>query len=213
MDHAPQPLARSGDDDDRELVERARAGDEGAFAQLVTRYEGRVYNLALRYCGDVHEAGDLAQEAFLRVYRGLSGFRGTARFSTWLYRIVINVCRDWERKRRRRPTVAWPTVDDGDRPKDLPDPAPGPEEVSADNELRRRVVQEIAQLPQEYRQAVLLRDVQDLSYGEIAHILQVSVGTVKSRIHRGRAALRDRLAAAGLLPPGSGAGRGEDDGP
>lgn len=213
MDHAPQPLPGNGDAGDLELVEQARAGDEWAFAQLVTRYEGRVYNLALRYCGDAHEAGDLAQEAFLRVYRGLSGFRGSARFSTWLYRIVINVCRDWDRKRRRRPTAPWPTVDDGDRPRDLPDPAPGPEEVSAGNELRRRLVEEIAQLPPDYRQAVLLRDLQDLSYSEIAAILQVSVGTVKSRIHRGRAALRDRLAAANLLPPGSRAGRGEAQAP
>lgn len=190
-------------DDEGALVVRARAGDLSAFELLVARYERRIYNLALRMLGSPADAEDAAQEAFLRAFASLASFRGHARFGTWLYRVAINACRDELRRRRRLPTgpleLADPQPSAALRP-DPPDAGPGPEAAAERREVRALVERAVAALPAEYREAVLLRDLHDLSYEEIAAALGVAVGTVKSRIHRGRQLLREQLARWELVP-------------
>lgn len=190
--------------DDAELVRLVKNGQADAFAVLIGRYERQVYNLALRYSGDVTEAFDLAQEAFLRAHQALASFRGDARFSTWLYRIATNVCLDELRRRRNRPelTLDEPLLtSDGEAERQIADDSPGPEQRLEQSELAEVVQREIASLSEEYRAVIVLRDLQDLTYEEISDILGVSLGTVKSRLHRARALLRLRFEKLELFPP------------
>ena len=165
------------------------------------RYQRRVYNVCLRLVGQPADAADVTQEVFLRIYTRLDGFRGEAPFRTWVYRITVNTCRDELRRRRRRPApvedqpahVVAAAVTGSTRQDD--DPA----RTVVGREVQATIQAALNQLPESFRAAVVLRDVQGLTYEEVAEVLGVSVGTVKSRIHRGRLLLRDRLAAAGLL--------------
>ena len=185
--------------EDKEIIEQVLAGDNNAFGGLVERYQTRVYNLALRMCGNQDDAFDLAQEAFFRAWRGLSGFQFESAFSTWLFRLTANVCLDWIRAKKRRPTVSLTTVDDEDEETqlELPDPAKGPEALLLAAEDRAAVARAMNQLPVEYRQILTMRAINDLSYTEIAEILQIKEGTVKSRISRARLALRKKLLQNG----------------
>lgn len=196
--------ARStGSDPDTPLVRRAREGDTAAFEELVSKYEDKIYHLALRYSNDSHEAFDLAQETFLRVYTSLKSFAGRSRFSTWLYRVAVNVCLDELRRKRRQPilSVDEPIItEEGTIEREIESPDAGPDERLDQVETRSVIEAEIASLPVEFRQAVILRDGMGMSYEEIGRILNVSLGTVKSRIHRGRAALRERFKELELLP-------------
>lgn len=189
--------------DDSLLVRRVRAGDLSAFEILVRRYERRVYSLAIRYCGDREDARDLTQETFVRAFRALDSFRGDAAFSTWLHRIAVNVCLDELRRRRTRPQVHLDEplqTDDGAAERQVAAGDPGPQQHVEQRELGEVIRREIAALPAEYAAVVVLRDLQDLSYEEIAQALGISLGTVKSRLHRGRAALRARFEALELFP-------------
>lgn len=189
--------------DDAELVGRVRSGDVDAFEVLVRRYERRIYNLALRYSGDPEDARDLTQEAFIRAYQALASFRGEASFPTWLYRIATNVCFDELRRRRHRPeaTLDEPLATrDGETERQVADGQPGPSQRLEQKELGEIIQREIAALSEEYRAVVILRDLQDLAYEEIAEVLGISLGTVKSRLHRARAALRARFEALELFP-------------
>ena len=169
---------------DRELVQRSVDGDRFAFALLVRRHERRVYNLALRMLGREEDARDATQDAFLTALRKLSTFRGEAAFSTWIHRVTVNACYDILRKRQREPRLELP--DDAEA-------GPGQRDHAETTALSVDVRRALLQVPLEFRAPLVLHDVQDLPYEEIAKVLGVPVGTVKSRIHRGRVALAAAL--------------------
>jgi len=180
---------------DEELVRRYLAGDAQAFAILVDRHSPRVYNVALRMLGDPDEARDATQDAFLTVVRKAKQFRGEAAFSTWLHRIAVNACYDILRKRRRQPLLRRVDDEADAIPETGPSVADHADEAAGSIDVSRA----LQAIPHEYRIVLVLADVQDLPYEEIARTLDVPIGTVKSRIHRGRVAL---ARAMGLeVPP------------
>ncbi len=184
---------------DEQLVMRAKRGDTDAFGELVARYEHRIFNLAYRMMGDPEDGADMAQEAFLRAFKALRGFRGDASFSTWLYRVASNVCLDELRRRGRRGEVSLDaplTTEQGQLRREVPDTAAGPAEVVERREAEALVHRALGLLPDDHRLVVLLRDIEGLSYGELAEALGCPVGTVKSRLNRARAKLRELLLSA-----------------
>ncbi|MBO4418784.1 MAG: sigma-70 family RNA polymerase sigma factor [Oscillospiraceae bacterium] len=185
--------------DEKAIIEQVLAGDNNAFGVLVESYQTRVYNLALRMCGNEDDAFDLSQEAFFRAWRGLSGFQQESSFSTWLFRLTANVCLDWLRAKKRRPTVSLTTADDdGEETQlDIPDPGKSPEELLMAAEDRAALTKAINALPVEYREILTLRAINDMSYTEIAEVLKLREGTVKSRLSRARLALRNILLQNG----------------
>lgn len=181
-------------DPDADLVERCRYGDAEAFAELYARYGGLVFNLALRHLGDREEAADLTQEVFLRVHRHLRGFRGQSSLKTWIYRIALNRCRSW--RARYRP-LEQGLAEEGTPPAEaapvLVETRRGPEERAAAAEASAHLLRRLRELPRPFREAVYLRDLEELGYEEIAQVLRVPIGTVRSRIARGRERLRRTL--------------------
>ncbi len=183
------------------LVERSQSGDLDAFNALVLVYQGQVYNLCLRMLGSPQAAEDAAQEAFIAAYRAVPRFRG-GRFRAWLLRIAANACYDELRRRRSRPQVPLEAPADDERPSaELPASDEPLEQRAERLELARCLQEGLASLPPDQRLAVILRDVQGLAYEEVAEATGASLGTVKSRISRGRAAMRDFLLARGELLP------------
>jgi RNA polymerase sigma-70 factor (ECF subfamily) len=180
-------------DPDRELVEAARNGDQEAFASLVGRYQVRVYNMAR--VSTRNDADDLAQEIFLRVFRGLRGFRGDSLFRTWLYRVAVNVIRTHAGRPRM---FGWLGRGDGAGPDDSAriESVPAPGQLEADVARRQVIDQALQRLPNDLRMAVTLRDVDGLDYKEIAEVLDIPIGTVMSRIARGREKLKPWLTGA-----------------
>jgi len=176
---------------DVELVERHRSGDVRAFNEVYARFEEMVYNLAFRLSGNYEEAADLTQEIFLRVYRHLGSFGGRSSLKTWIFRIAVNHCRD--RLSRWRPLTQPLGDDPGEGEVAYADPSRGPEELAVAADEGRRVGEGLARLPPVFREAVVLRDIEGLSYEEIAEVLGVRIGTVRSRIARGRDQLRALL--------------------
>lgn len=176
---------------DRDLVDQVRYGEPEAFDELYRRFSDMVFNLALRLAGDRQLAEDLSQEVFLRVYRHVGGFQGRASVKTWVYRVALNTCRSRLARRGRRRRVVR-AVDDEALAR-VPAGGPGPEERAAEDERRRRLERAVSELPLVFRTAVVLRDVEGLAYEEIADVLGVRIGTVRSRIARGRARLQERL--------------------
>jgi RNA polymerase sigma-70 factor (ECF subfamily) len=172
---------------DLEVVERHRCGDTQAFDEIYQRFVEMVYNLAYRLSGSADEAADLTQEVFLRVFRHLGSFRGGSTLKTWIFRITINHCRD--RLSRWRPLTQPLDSESGEGAR-FADPGRGPEELAVAADEGRRVAEGLARLPAPFREAVILRDIEGLAYEEIAEVLQVRVGTVRSRIARGREQLR-----------------------
>lgn len=187
---------------DLELAQRHSRGDVRAFDEVYSRYAVMVFNLALRLAGDPDEAADLTQEIFLRVYRHLDSFSGRSALKTWVFRVALNHCR--ERLSRFRPlTQPIGDADGGDTGGEasIADPRRGPEELAVAADLGRQVAGALARLTPPFREAVVLRDLQGLSYEEIAAVLGVRVGTVRSRIARGREQLRgllETMAPAGV---------------
>jgi RNA polymerase sigma-70 factor (ECF subfamily) len=183
---------------DEHLVEQFLQGNMSAFEELVIRYEQKVFQLAFRLSGNPDDASDLAQEAFLKVYKSLEQWRGKATFSTWLYRIVTNTFLDDMRKRKRRPLVALsldasiPT-EDGEVLREFPSTDPSPEQEYLQRELQQIVLTALSELAPDHRVVLALRDIQGHTYEEIAQITQLNIGTVKSRISRARAAMRKKL--------------------
>lgn len=179
-------------DPDRELVEDARRGSQEAFASLVRRYQSRVYNMARVAARSDVDADDLAQEVFIKVFRGLNAFRGDSTFRTWLYRVAVNVMRT----HAARPGIfGWLRRDEPRHP-DAADPlavVPAPGDLEADVAIRQAIDAALRQLPADLRTAVTLRDVEGLDYKEIAEVLDIPIGTVMSRIARGRGKLRPLL--------------------
>ena len=184
------------------IVHRVQRGDVNAFEELVAAYEKNVYNLALRMVGNPQDAEDMAQEAFIKAYHSLDGFRGDSRFSVWLYRIVSNVCLDFLRKQSRRPAFSLSMEDDDgeDVQLDVPDVSLSPETLLEKKLTREAVRRGLAQLPEDARQILLLREIQGMSYEEIADTLDLEAGTVKSRIFRARKKLCAILLADGNIP-------------
>jgi RNA polymerase sigma factor (sigma-70 family) len=172
------------------MVERHLLGDAQAFDEIYGRFAEMVYNLAYRLAGSREEAADLTQEVFLRVFRHLGSFKGGSTLKTWIFRITINHCRD--RLSRWRP-VTRPIEDEPAGDPCFADPGRGPEELAVAADEGRRVNEGLARLPHAFREAVILRDIEGLSYEEIAEVLQCRVGTVRSRIARGREQLRTLL--------------------
>ena len=183
-----------------ELVQRARQGSEDAFAALVEQNQGRIYNLALRMVGNPDDAAELCQEAFLNAWKGLGKFQGGSSFATWLYRLTSNVCIDFLRREKRRSTLSMTVSlnDDGEAQQaDLPDERYSPY-VEAERRERQELLRSgLASLSEEHRKVLILRELEGLSYGEIAQLLGLEEGTVKSRIARARLALRKYLIQSG----------------
>ncbi len=191
-----RPLARRYNrrlDSERELIRRARAGDEDAFAELVMMHADRVYGALRRFGLDPAEADEVAQEVFVRAWRGLPRFEERARFSTWLYRISFN---EAQRRLSRRPPPRAETIDpDRDDPVvSLPESARlGPEAQTLDREFEQTLDRALDELPPDWRSAVVLRDIEGLSTEEAAEIAGVGQAAFKSRLHRGRLQLRTLL--------------------
>lgn len=178
-----------GRNSEKELVERHRYGDRDAFEEIYRLHEEMVYNLCLRLTGNPGDAEDLVQETFLRVYRYLAGFRGGSSLRTWIYRIALNRARS----RFRGLKVLYALADDAS--KEPVDPRRGPEERAMASDTGRLVEKALSRIPRNFREAVVLRDLEGLAYQEIAEILGVRIGTVRSRIARGRERLRRELEA------------------
>ena len=182
---------------EQELVRAAAGGDTEAFAQLVRTYENKIYHLALRMSGSPDDAGDIAQEAFLAAWRGLPAFRGEAGFATWLYRLASNAAIDYLRRQRKQRGEL--SLDDEELGLDAVDAGPGPQDAAEGEEVRSAVAAGLGALSEGHRQVLVLRELQGLSYEEIAAVLAVDLGTVKSRISRARSALRKILLENGNL--------------
>ena len=188
---------------DADVVQRAREGDHAAFRVLVERYQGRAYRLALRVLRDEDQAQDVVQDAFLKVYGSLDRFEGRSSFYTWLYRIVMNLCLDEKRRDRSDREVEWDEETAGGSLADPEgaDPAQsGPEAGALRSELRTLVARAIEALPEDARRAVQLREIDGLSYKEIAEALGIPKGTVMSRLYYARRRLQETLRAAGVDP-------------
>ena len=183
---------------DADLVTRTCSGEAQAFGALVSRHEGHIYNAVVHLVGSGPDAEDIAQEVFMKAFRGLGGFRGRASFSTWLYGIMLNCVRThWPRKRSRTRVFSLnPGTSDEDQPFDPPSPQDGPVESSVRSETIEMVRHAIGELPGELREVVVLRDIEGLSYDEMSRALGMPLGTVKSRLFRARLALKERIAPA-----------------
>ena len=177
-------------------------GDVNAYEYLVKAYEKNVYNLALRMVGNSEDAYDMSQEAFIKAYNSLHSFRGDSKFSVWLYRIVSNVCLDYLRSRNRKATVSLSVEnDDGeDVELDIADEGSSPQALLDRSLTRDAVRRGLQSLPPDHREILLLREIQGLSYDEIAETLDLEVGTVKSRIFRARKKLCAFLIKDGNIP-------------
>lgn len=191
------------------IVQQVLEGDTNAFEELVLEYEKKVYNVALRILGNSEDAADMTQEAFIKAYNSLSGFRGDSKFSVWLTRIVSNLCLDFLRSRNRRPTISLSMEDDDgdDVQMDIADTRQSPELLLERSLTRESVRRGLRSLPEDYREILLLREIQGLSYDEIAAALNIEVGTVKSRIFRGRKKLCDYLIKDGNIPEFASSGK------
>ena len=172
---------------DEDLLNDSAAGDHRAFEELMRRHEDRVFALAVRMCGDRGDALDATQEAFIRAFRQASKFRGDSAFGTWLYRIAVNCCNDLLRKRRRVPVPE----------EDLPEPAGSSSSFEEGVAARIDLQEALARLNSDYREAVAMFDLGGIPYEEIARLTGVSIGTVKSRISRGRRQLAELLEQPG----------------
>lgn len=190
---------------DRRLVRRMRAGDPRAFEELVRAYQDRIFGLTYRMLGDRQEAEDLAQEVFITVHRAIGSYRGEGRFYTWLYRIATNTCKNRIKYLKGRnfhrsvPVEETPEAQDDDASPGagvrLQGHIAGPEAMAVGTRLEAAIQRELAELEPEHRLLIVLRDIQGLSYQEILKITGLQEGTLKSRLHRARLALKDRLAA------------------
>lgn len=178
------------------LLERSKTGDIAAFEMLIEAYQKKIFNLAYRMIGNYDDAGDLAQEAMIRIFKSISNFKEQSSLSTWIYRITTNVCLDEIRKKKNRKVLSLDEeihADDGDMQRQIMSDDPLPDELMEKKELQQIIISAIESLPEDQRLVIMLRDIQELSYDEIARVLDCPAGTVKSRINRARFALKNVL--------------------
>jgi RNA polymerase sigma-70 factor (ECF subfamily) len=186
---------------DEELVARSISGDNESFNELILRWERPIYALAYRTIGREEDARDVCQETFLRAFRALPGFRGQAKFSSWLYRIALNLCRDWVRRERRTPVVQAPDDVDLMELAAAAEPAESIEELVARKDITRAVERAMALLPDEQRTAIVLKEYHGLTFQEIADLVGCPLSTVKTRLYQGLTVLRRELARTGATSP------------
>ena len=186
---------------DEELVDRSKTGDTESFNQLVRRWERPIFALAYRTLGREEDARDVTQETFLRAFRALPGFKGDAKFSSWLYRIALNLCRDWIRKERRTPLVAVPEGVELEQLASEKQDTASVEDLAARAELSRGVAQAMEHLPAEQRTAILLKEYHGLTFQEIADMMNCPLSTAKTRVYQGLTLLRKHLAEQGQFEP------------
>ena len=196
---------------DEELVARAMGGDMDSFNQLVLRWERPIYALAYRVIGREEDARDVCQETFLRAYRALPGFKGQAKFSSWLYRIALNLCRDWIRRERRTPVAQAPEGVDLIELASEATPSESIEDLVARREIGRAVARAMADLPNEQRTAIILKEYHGLTFQEIADLLDCPLSTVKTRLYQGLTVLRRQLARPDIPNGTAVATRGMDE--
>lgn len=207
------PSGEGGAAEDVRAVARARKGDHAAFRELVERTQGRAYGLALRVLRDEEMARDVVQDAFLKAYGSLDRFEGRSSFYTWLYRIVMNLCLDRKRRDRGSRRVEWSEEVEHELPADPEDPSqPEPHLAMERGELRAQLLGAIAQLPDDARRTLELREIDGLSYQEIAQCLGVPKGTVMSRLHYARRRVRQALVASGAVDAQVETGQAEEAG-
>jgi len=193
-------------------IEAAKGGDQEAFGHLVSRYEKRVFALTIRMCKNPADAEEAAQEAFLAAWQGLPFFRGDSSFSTWLYRLVSNACIDLLRREGRHSAAAGPSLNDEEAAVEIADSAPSPQTLAERAELKEQIEAGLAALPPDYRSVLLLREMHQRSYQEISEILSLDLGTVKSRINRGRKQLRKFLLESGNFSTNAPSNQAEKEG-
>ncbi|MBN2452295.1 MAG: sigma-70 family RNA polymerase sigma factor [Lentisphaeria bacterium] len=187
---------------DRELIEKFKNGEQWAFESLVDKYSGRAYQIAYGVLGNREDAEEVAQDVFIRIHRALPKFRGDSEFTTWMYRIAMNLARNkyrWNKSRGGQRNVSMDAPIDGSddangRRFDVTEPGLSPDVRTTLDELERQAGEEMEKLPELYRQALVLRNVEELNYEDIADLLGCKLGTIKSRIARAREELRKRLA-------------------
>lgn len=181
--------------DERELIARLQKRDEAAFEELIRQYEKKVYTLCFRMCGSSEDAEEAAQDAFLALWRGIDRFRQESSLSTWIYRLATNACIDTLRRRKKQSGSV--SLDDEELFVDAVDTSPQPQETIEHREARKLLQEGLSALPEEYRKVLILREIEGLSYTEIAECASLELGTVKSRISRGRSLLRNFLSGNG----------------
>jgi RNA polymerase sigma-70 factor (ECF subfamily) len=184
---------------DEELVARSQRGDVESFNQLILRWERPIYALAYRVIGREDEARDVCQEAFLRAFRALPGFKGQAKFSSWLYRITLYLCRDWIRRQRRAPVSQMPEDVDILEAAAAREPSESIEDLVARRELSAVVEEAMALLPEEQRTAIILKEYHGMTFQEIADLQGCPLSTVKTRLYQGLTVLRRQLERNGQL--------------
>ena len=191
---------------EKELITKAKKGDQDAFGQLVLAHQNKVFSLCVHMMGNREEAEDMAQEAFLKAWRSLGGFQGESSFATWMHRLTTNLCLDHLRKQARRQNISVAvSLDDEETVFAEPaDPGSDPQQELERKERQRALVERLKELPEHHRRPLVMREVAEMSYQEIADALELDLGTVKSRIARAREALRKRLLADGnFFEPGA----------
>jgi RNA polymerase sigma-70 factor (ECF subfamily) len=186
---------------DEELVARSIGGDMESFNQLVLRWERPIYALAYRVIGREEDARDVCQETFLRAFRSIQGFRGQAKFSSWLYRIALNLCRDWIRRERRSPTVQTPEGVDVIELAAEQGPSESIEDLVSRRDVGRLVASAMSALSEDQRTAIILKEYQGLTFQEIADLLGCPLSTVKTRLYQGLTVLRRELEKQGVVDP------------
>jgi RNA polymerase sigma-70 factor (ECF subfamily) len=190
----PQSAATT---EEKALIERCKTGDLAAFNELVKKYEKQVYNFAYRLTGNYDDANDIAQDAFLRVYNAIGGFRGDASFTTWLFRITTNVFLDDRKRARAHPHSSldeYMDLEESSVARQVEDPSPTPQAMIEEQERGQILESAIRSLPEYQRAMVVLYHTQQKSYEEIAEIMDLPIGTVKSRLNRARLALKEKLS-------------------
>lgn len=194
-----RPDGSDGLDPDEQLVRRFQGGDHACFGDIVTRYQDRVYTLSLRWMGEAELAEEVAQDVFVALYRSLDRFRGESRLSTWIFRVTVNHCKNRRLYRKRRKVDQHEPLEglraEEDAPaRQIPSEGPGTDRRVHVSEAERLLQEALERLDDTHRTILVLRDVEDLSYDEIAEILDLPKGTVKSRLHRARAELARALS-------------------
>lgn len=176
-----------------ELIRRSLDGDNEAFARLVAIYQHKIYNIAYRFFNNSFDAQDVAQETLIKIYRALGSYQIGRSFGSWVYMITINTCRDLAKQRKRHPVVSLDDEEKVHISAVLSDDGPSPEKSYLDEEAEQLLKKMISELPEIYREVIILREIAGLRYEEISDGLQISLGTVKSRINRGRLLLREKI--------------------